>query len=181
MKEKLMTHLSSVTQRVEAAWLPRYQQLDNREQRLVLIAALLLPILIIIFGLMWPLKDRQDVLRTNLAAVEKRAVEAEQLAQYLIRHPHTGQSAGVTDHLLTTVEQLARKTGVRQYMTRIKPQASPDGSEQRLMISMKDAPYDATLRWVHALAGAHAGLKRLKIQAADVPGHIHVLVILTNR
>jgi len=46
---------------------------------------------------------------------------------------------------------------------------------------MKDAPYDATLRWVHALAGVHAGLKSLKIRAAGAPGHVHVRAMLTDR
>ncbi len=181
MREKMMTLILPVQQRIEAEWLPRYQQLDRREQRLLLGAAVLLPILIVVFGLILPMQDSQQALRADLSRVEKQAVEAEQLAHYLIKHPAHKQNAANSGHLLTTVEQLARKTGVRQYMTRLKPQNSPDGASQRLMIRMKDVPYDATLRWVDALAKAHAGLKSLKIQATDKPGYIHVRAMLTNR
>ena len=181
MREKLMTLLSPLQQRIETEWLPRYQQLDRREQRLLLGAAVLLPILMVVFGLILPMQDRQQALRHDLSTVAKQAAEAEQLSQYLIRHPAHQGSAATSDHLLITVEQLARKTGVRQYMTRLKPQNSPDGTSQRLMIRMKDAPYDATLRWVHALAGAHAGLTSLKIQATDKPGYIQLRAMLTNR
>jgi len=181
MKEKLMTLLAPVLQSLETEWLPRYQQLERREQRLLLAAALLLPVLIVVFGLLLPMQERQQALRADLARIEKQAAEAEQLAQYLIRHPAQTEHAAASGQLLTTVEQLARKTGVRQYMTRIKPQISPDGATQRLMIRMKDAPYDATLRWIDALARAHAGLKSLKTEATDKPGYVNVSAMLTNR
>jgi len=178
MKEKLMLQLTPFIQRFEQEWLPRYQQLDNREQRLVLIAAVLLPVMIVLFGLLLPLKDRHDVLRENLAAVQAQAVEAEEMARYLVEHAAERKGGGAAENMMTTVERLARQTGVRRFMTRITPQITPDGGQKRLMISMKNAPYVATLKFIHALAERNLGLNSLKLQAADSPGHIHVRAVL---
>ena len=181
MREKLFARFVPVQQRFETAWLPRYRQLDGREQRLLLVAAMVLPVVIVVFGLLLPMNDRRQSLRSDLSRVQKQAAEAEQLAQYLLKHQGRTQPASGSAQLLTTVEQLARKTGVRQYMTRIRPQNSPDGASQRLMARMKDAPYDAALRWIYALAGEHVGLQSLKIEASDKPGYIHLRAMLTNR
>jgi len=94
MKEKLMLQLEPLIQRFEQEWLPRYQQLDNREQRLVLVAAVLLPVMIVLFGLILPLKDRHDALRENLVAVQSQAVEAEKMARYLVEHAAERKGGG---------------------------------------------------------------------------------------
>jgi len=180
MKEKLMLQLSPLIQRFEQEWLPRYRQLDSREQRLVLVAAVLLPVIIILFGLLLPLKDRHDALRENLTAVQVQAVEAEKMARYLVEHAAERKGGSAAENMMTTVERLARQTGVRRFMTRITPQITPDGGQKRLMISMKNAPYDATLKFIHALAERNLGLNSLKLQAADSPGHVHVRAVLSG-
>lgn len=184
MKEKLMLQLEPLIapfiQRVEQELLPRYRQLEPREQHLVLAAAVLLPVMIMLFGVLLPLQDRQHALHQELVAVQNQATEAETIATYLLEHGVKGKNGPASENMMTTVERLARQTGVRKFMTRIKPQITPDGGEKRLMISMKDVPYDATLRFIHALAKHHIGLNRLKLQAADSPGHIHVRAVLSG-
>ena len=173
-------NVGDLRQRMETELLPRYQQLEIREQRLLLIAAVVLPLLLLVFGLLLPLQDSQKELRAQLAQVQTQAAEAEHLAQALVKQGAAGKGAGVASgNLLTVVDQLARKTQVRRFMTRIKPNRTPDGHEQ-LMVRMKDAPYDATLRFIHALADHHIGLNSLKLQAADNPGHIHVRAVITG-
>ncbi len=173
-------NFSVIRQRIEEQLLPRYQQLEAREQHIVLAAAILLPLMFMVFGLLLPLQDRQQALRVELAQVQAQATEAKALARYLKQHAAEQKKAGTAaENLLTLVERMARQTQVRSFMTRIKPNNSPDGHEQ-LMIYMKDAPYDGTLRFIHALAGHHLGLKMLKLQAADAPGHVHVRAVITG-
>jgi len=173
-------NFSVIRQRIEEKLLPRYQQLEAREQHIVLAAAILLPLMFMVFGILLPLQDRQQALRVELAQVQAQATEAEALARYLKQHAAEQKGAGtVAENLLTLVERMARQTQVRSFMTRIKPNNSPDGHEQ-LMVYMKNAPYDATLRFIHALAGRHLGLKMLKLQAADAPGHVHVRAVITG-
>jgi len=173
-------NFGAVRQRIETELLPRYQQLESREQRLVLIAAVLLPLMLIVFGWLLPLQDRQKTLRAELVQVQAQAAEAEEMARYLQLHAAEKKGAGaVSENLLSMVDRMARQTQVRSFMTRIKPSQSPGGHE-RLMVSMKDAPYDATLRFIHALATRHLGLKMLKLQMGKVPGHVHVRAIING-
>ncbi|OIO74701.1 MAG: hypothetical protein AUJ57_01815 [Zetaproteobacteria bacterium CG1_02_53_45] len=167
--------------RFEEHVLPRYQQLERREQRVVLAAVVLLPLIILVFGLMLPLKDRQEQLRAELQTVRTQVAEAERLALYLTEHAvELKASGGASQNLLGTVEQLARQTNVRSFMTRIKPQPSLNSGEQQLMLSIRDVPYDAVMRFIYALASRNLGLNRLKFQATAAPGIIHVQAVITS-
>lgn len=180
MMEVLRMPWIRLRERIAATLLPRYQQLESREQRVLLVAAIVLPLILVVFGLLLPLQDRQIALQKQLAAAQTQAAEAEQLALFLAQHASDVKSTGgVEQNLLTTVEALARQTRVRSFMVRIKPHTLPDGSEQ-LMLRMKDAPYDATLRFIHALASNKLGLVSLKLQPAKVSGHVHIRAVITG-
>jgi len=166
---------------VEERLLPRWQQLEAREQHIVLAAAVLLPLIIIVFGVLLPLADRRDALRTELATVQGQAAEAEQLAQYLTTHvARTKSAGGASDNLLGVVDQMARQTGVRKFMTRIKPQPTQVAGERHLLVSLKDVPYNAMLRFIRALADRHLGLSSLKLQATNNPGYVHAQAVITG-
>lgn len=181
MNDKLKLFIDTMRKRFEAQLLPRYQQLEEREQRVVLTAVLLLPLMIIVFGLILPLQEKQDALRSEVAALQIQAAEAERLALYLTEHAaELNASGGASESLLSTVERLARQTKVREFMTRIKPQPSLNSGEKQLMVSIKDAPYDAILRFIHALASHNIGLNSLKFQATDSPGRIHVSAVIAS-
>lgn len=168
----------SMNQLFETQLLPRYQQLEAREQKIVLAASLLLPLMFIAFGLILPLQDRQIALQKELSLAQNDSVKAESMASYLIKYAADPKSNTGTENLLTAVERLARQTNVRNFITRIKPQSSPSGGTQQLMLHFKNAPYDAVLRFVHTLAKQNLGLKRMKLQTAKAPGHIHVQAII---
>jgi len=170
----------SLNQLFEEYLLPRYQQLESREQKLALAAAILLPLIIITFGLMLPLQDRQIALQKELTVVQHKAAKADSLANYLTTHAADLKSNNSSKSLLTTVDQLARQTNVRSFMTRIKPQASLNDGPQSLMLSIKSVPYDAMLRFVHALAKRDLSLKHMKFQATKTPGHVHVNAIISG-
>ena len=180
MNDQIKRLADTAQLRFEEHVLARYQQLEGREQRLVLAAAVLLPLMILVFGLMLPLKDRQEQLRAEVQAVQTQVAEAERLALFLTEHAvELKATGGASQNLLGTVEQLARQTNVRSFMTRIKPQPSLNSGEQQLMLSIKDVPYDAVMRFMHALASRNLGLNSLKFQATAAPGKIHVQAVIT--
>ncbi|MBL4775250.1 MAG: type II secretion system protein M [Mariprofundus sp.] len=164
----------------ETHLLPRYQQLESREQKIVLAAALLLPLIIILFGLILPLQDSQQALQKELSLMQNKAIEADKLASYLTQHAAKLNANSNTENLLTIVERLARQSKVRRFITRIKPQSSPGPSQQRLLLRIKDAPYETVLKFIHALAKRNLGLKSMKIQAAKTPGFVHASAIITG-
>ncbi len=161
----------------ESVVLPRYQQLEMREQRLVLGAAILLPLMLLIFAVMLPIQDKQRALRSDLLALQHQAVEAQQLASSIRRQGVSGKPAK-TVNVLAAVERLARQFKLRQSMTRIRPQPVAEGRKQRLMLQMKNAPYEQVVRFTQALAAEHLGLSSIKIQQGKSAGLVHVQAVI---
>jgi len=182
MKERLKLLLDPAQLWFEEQLLPHYQKLEIREQRLVLAAGVLLPLMLIMFGLMLPLNDRQESLRSELSLIQAQATEAERLALFLTEHSaeSKGNNGAASGNLLSRVERLARQTKVRGFMTRIKPQPSLQGDKQSLMVKIKNVPYDKVLGFIHALASQNVGLSSLKIQAATSAGLVHVNAVITS-
>ncbi|MFQ5519240.1 MAG: type II secretion system protein GspM [Mariprofundus sp.] len=173
--------LGSARTMFEEKVLPQYVQLEERDQRIVLAAVVLIPLLLLIFGIMLPLHDRQLALKGELKTMQSAAVEAERLADYLTKHAAGIKAGGgKSTTLLSTVDQLARQAKVRSHMTRIKPQMQGKQGQQRLLVQMKDAPYSATLRFIHALAAKGLGSNSLKLQASKTAGHVHVRLMISG-
>jgi len=173
------TWKSSLNQLFEEKLLPYYQQLESREQKIVVLAAIVLPLIIFVFGVILPLQDRQITLQKEFSIAQAKAVKADNLASYLIEHASELKFNNSSKSLLTIVDQLARQTHVRNFMTRIKPQISPTGESQRLMLTIKAVPYETMLRFVYALAQRNLSLKELKFQVSS-PGHINVHAIINR-
>ena len=161
--------------------LPRYQQLEMREQRVLLAAAVILPMVLLIFGLLLPMQDEQKALQAELAVLQQQAETAERLAIQLAESAITGKQAGQQAPLLATVERLARHSKARKYMTRIRPQPTVSGKGQRLMLHLKNVPFDANVRFVDALAREHLGLNSMKIQAGTSAGLVHVQAMISRQ
>lgn len=161
-------------------WLLRYRGLQLRERRLILTAAVLLPLMILVFGIALPLQDRQKALQAELSSLQQQAAEAEQLAERLMAVDTKQQNGGKPVNLMTAVEGLARQGKVREYMTRIRPQASTDSQSQSLMLQLKNVPYKAAISFVDAIAREHLGLSSIKIQAGKSTGLVHLQAVISN-
>ena len=160
--------------------LPRYQQLEMREQRVLLAAAVILPMAILIFGILLPMQDKQAALQAELAGLQQQAETAEALAIQLAESETTEKKTGEQAPLLATVERLARLSKAREYMTRIRPQPSVSGTGQRLMLQLKNVPFEANVRFVDALAREHLDLNSMKIQAGTSAGLVHVQAMISR-
>jgi len=164
---------------IQSELLPRYQQLERREQLLLLVTAVLLPLMLLIFLVILPMQDRQTELRQSVAALKLQAVEAEQLAQRLLASG--GGAKGVAPvNVLASVEQIARQNRVRRYMTRIRPQNSPGSKGQRLMIQLKNVPYQDLVRFVDALARAKLHINSMKVRRGASTGLTHVEAVISS-
>ncbi len=164
---------------LEAEVLPRYRQLAIREQRLVLTASLMLPLMFVIFALILPIQDKQHALRGELASLQKRAAEAQKLAALLVRQG--GPKAAKPVNILAAVERLASKFKLRKTMTRIRPQPVSAGQGQSLILQMKNAPYDQVIRFIYTLVEEHLDLNSMKIQQGKSAGLVHVQMVIAGR
>jgi len=176
--DRFTNPILKLKQALEEQLLPHYQQLERREQKIVIFAALALPLMLIVFGILLPLHDKQQILQAELSLMQKQAAEAQQLASYINKHGTSLKSSDNTESLLTIVERLARQSKIRRFITRIKPQHSPNATHQQLMLRIKNAPYTTSLRFIHSLAEQGLSVKTLKLQATKTPGIVNLYAMI---
>ncbi len=162
------------------AWLPRWQACSPRERMLLMAAAVLLPLAVLVFGVWLPLHDANRALRAQAADIERQAAEAERLAARIVaagvRQGGGHGAGGAQGSLLATVERLARESGVRGAMSRIRPQPAARG--ERLLVEFRDVPFDALVRFVDGLARAGADLAGMRVQRAAASGRVHARAVI---
>ncbi|MDQ6986929.1 MAG: type II secretion system protein GspM [Mariprofundaceae bacterium] len=147
--------------RVQGEVRERYSALQAREQRIVLIAAVLLPLMVIVFGFWLPLRDRVQVLEASVPGFETQLSEAQQLA---VRAGKNAGKAVARGDLLSTVEQQARAAKVRRFITRIKPM--PGTNHQRVLVQLRKARYADVVQFLAKMAGQGVSSSRVKISNA---------------
>ncbi len=181
MNLSLQTQWTELQQKIFQLWNsklePRYQALDEREQRMVRIAAITLPLIIFVFGILLPVADRNAQLRLEVKVFSMQAQEANQLADMLARTPQLSADAG-KGSALTRVDKIARQTDVRSFMTKLRPQQVMGGTP-RLQTQIKDAPYSKVVDFLSALEKSNLSISQLKIQAASV-GHVHLQAVISG-
>ncbi len=175
MNISLQNHIDNLGLKLETLWAekiaPHYDALGESEQRTVKIAAVILPLMIFVFGIVLPIIDANKALHDDVAALSKQVAEANQLADILASQPKQQGSAN-TNNILSDVDKLARQTGVRSYMTRLRPQQIM-GAGQRLQTQIKNVPYQKLTRFLTILEENDFNFTNLKIQAAGV-GIVHM-------
>lgn len=143
---------------------PRYDALAESEQRIIKIAAILLPLIIFTFGIVLPIADKNSALKQDVSSLSAQVLEANQLADQLEKQPK--QQAGKNTNLLSQVDSLARQSGVRTFMTRLRPQPVISGKQQ-LQTQIKNAPYKKIVAFISKLEKSGLNITRIKIQAAS--------------
>jgi len=163
---KIAQFRQTIRDRWQEDILPRYQRLSPREQRLLIFTTITLPFLLFVFGVWLPVSDNIHALERAMPALQGQLREAQTLANRLQQGGH--KSAGKRN-ALAVVEQAAKASGVRQYITRIKPQPGLGGG-QRLLIRIHQAPYPNLVKFMGLLAKDGVALGRAKLLAGDTPG-----------
>ncbi len=171
--------MNRVSEVLHAFWLdrvlPRYQALQPREQRLVAVAAVLLPLIVLSFGVLMPVRDERVAAEARLADLQEQLVQAWGLAELLVRaadHP-------APDNVLAAVEKLARDHGVREFMTRLKPQSDLSG-RQKLLLQIRNAPFSRVLPFLKGVDERGLAVVRAKLQAAKEPARVDLQLVLAQ-
>jgi type II secretory pathway component PulM len=175
MNISLQNHIDNLRLKLETMWAekvaPHYDALGESEQRTVKIAAVILPLVIFIFGIVLPILDANKSLHGDVATLSKQVAEANLLADTLASQPKQ-QGSTNTNNILSDIDKLARQTGVRSYMTRLRPQQIM-GAGQRLQTQIKNVPYQKLTHFLSILEKNGYNFTKLKIQAAGV-GIVHM-------
>lgn len=154
----------------EKSLAPRYNALDEREQRIVRLAAILIPLTVLLFGIILPVADKKTALQQEVIVLSQQVQEANTLADALVLQPR--QHNSTNNNILSQVDNIARQTAVRTFMTRLRPQQIL-GNSQQVQTQIKNAPYKGIVAFIAALEKAGFSLSQLKIQAAEA-GYVHM-------
>lgn len=154
---------------LEAELLPRFQALAPREQKMVLTAAIVVPLMILIFGLLLPLHDARKLQEDHVSLLAGQVDEAKQLAAMIT----AGVGKRFSGSLLSTVDRSAAERGVKKFMTHIRPQPEVDGSQQ-ITLQLKDAPYQSVISFLLNLEQQGMAVEAVQIRAAKVSGTVHL-------
>ncbi len=167
-----MSEMTVIQERLGKFWRevcqPWYAERSAQEQRLLWLAAVVLPLGMVIFGVLLPMHDRIEALKNTLPVLSQQAAEAEQLAAALKQ----GKTSALQGSLLSNIERMSNQAAVRTFMTHIRPESAASGQEQ-LMVQFKDVPYDKFIAFLYQLTEKGLNIVSARIQAASA-GKVHV-------
>lgn len=171
----LSERFSTLQGTIESRLVPWYQKLPERERYLLLTAAVVLPVILFVFGLWLPMKDDIQKNRELIPGLEQQYLEVQVLANKLKK----GGRRKNNQDLLTTIEQSAQTSHVRSFIVRLKPQPERE-EKKRLQIRLQAVPYQSLIYFLYKLAQAGVGLERAKMLATAKPGRVDVDLLATR-
>ena len=148
-----------------------FAALSRREQRIVQISAVVVPVLLV-FGVLLPL-DR-SVAQLHERLLKKRADLAwmQGVAPELAASPQPPSAAG--ESLLVIVDRSARESGLATALAGSEP-AGPGA----LSLRLQKAPFDTLIAWLARLAQQNGiRVDSATIDSAGAPGLVNAAVVL---
>ncbi len=155
------------------AW---YAGLPQRDQRTVMIGAIVVAILLLFGGLLWPLNSavskalaRSEARRVDLAWM--RANESEIRTGSMLLPRDTGEAPVVL------VDRVGRENGLASAFRGTQPSAGGHG----VRVQLEAAPFDTMITWLGALE-QHYGLtiETVTVERGAKPGIVNASVTLTQ-
>ncbi len=174
MKARIEAMSGQLRQLYDLQLLPRYQRLQPREQRLLLGAGIAVPVVVLVFGLLLPIRDEVARLQQEQITLAAQAEEAGRFADRLQNQPH---ARNAIPDLLSGIEQAARSGGIRQQVTRIRPRTTLDGGKQ-VRVHIKEALYAKVVPFLGQLGRGGVKIVQVRIDAAEAPGRVNVELTL---
>lgn len=166
MNEKISRKYNGLVESI----LAYYQGCAPREQKLLLITSVVLPFVIVVFGLMLPIYDRIAELEHEVSIAQQQFSEAESIAEKLQRNPSTAAPRG---DILVIVEKSLRELKIRKFITRMKPIASLSGKKS-LTVQMKGIPYSSVIRLLNRMDSVGINLVQLKFHSTAKSGVVNI-------
>ncbi len=148
-----------------------FAALSGREQRIVQLGAVLVPVLFV-FGVLLPL-DR-SVAQAHARLLKKRNDLAwmQGVAPELAASPQPPSAAG--ESLLVIVDRSARESGLAGSLAGSEP-AGPGA----LSLRLQKAPFDALIAWLARLAQQNGiRVDSATVDSAGAPGLVNAAVVL---
>lgn len=152
--------MKQLQQQIVTWWLG----LQQREQRLVGAAALVL-LIGAFYWLLWqPLHQSREQQQQRLVAAERQLQQLQRLAPQLSASAKVSRSDGSVAQIISNS---ARSNAIK--VSRMQPQ------NNQLTLVLEDVSFDALLTWLHALQYQHGvKLVNLDLATADAPGLVRV-------
>jgi general secretion pathway protein M len=153
------------------------KQLNERERLLLLIAVPLLVILLL-YALIWrPLSTQVDTLEQRVErqqdVLQYMHTAAQQVAQ-LRRQQSSTNRRGANQSLLALVDRTVKQAKMARALKRVEP----DGSD-KVNVRLERAGFDDMVGWLESLQQRYAiAVEDISIDAQDAPGTVNVRLTL---
>lgn len=152
-----------------------YRARPEREQRILMLGAIVIPLLLVIFGIV--------NLQSRVASVEARLTQRQQdlawlqaaVPQLVAENQRGGRSGGQNESLLVTADRVARETGILLM-------ASEPAGNGTLRVRAERAPFDALVLCLGQLAQRYGvRIDSASIDATDADGLVNATLVLRER
>lgn len=156
----------------------KWQQLSEREQRLVLITAGVVLLSLLYFGLWQPLQQGIEAEQLRLQARQQTLQQLQQDAarvQQLRRHQaQSNRSATRKGSLLVVIERSAQQKKLQAALQKVQPEGK-DG----VRVWLDNAVFDDLVEWLDLLSRQHGlQISDISIERGTEPGRVNCRVLL---
>jgi general secretion pathway protein M len=149
----------------------RLAQISERERRILAVAALLVPVLLVV-GVLLPLDHNVAQTHARLAKKRTDLEWMQSVADELRAAPQPPSAAG--ESLLVIVDRSARESGLAGSLAGSEP-AGP----QALSLRLQKAPFDKLIIWLGRLSQQNGiRVDSATLDNAGVPGLVNAAVVL---
>lgn len=157
-----------------AAIKSRWYGLETREQRMLLIGAIILGLMLVYVLIIGPVYSGRDAAEQRLLSTREAFSVAQQQAFDLktaLSNPKTQE----TGSLLTLVENSAQIEGLRSALKRLQP----SGNDQ-IQVSLEGVSYQQTMKWLSNLHRRGVRVESVDIQVDRRSDSLRVQLLLTR-
>lgn len=153
-----------------------WQQLQLREQRLIIIAAILLLIMALYSTIIAPLTEAYEATQIKVRQQRVLLMDIQQAAKELkpLRAGNR-RKGGENQSLLSRVDTSARRSKLQESMKRIEP----DG-KTRVRIWMEKVPFDQVMSWLQSLSQQGIRVETLESERLDAEGRVNIRLVLES-
>ena len=149
--------------------------LNPREQRLIVLAGILVTVAVMYIYVLEPRYQRLDMLRSQVPALNQ---DLQWMQQQLSANRElmggTGQPVADRPPLLTVIEQTASQAGLRQQISRMAP-----AEEGRVRVWFDGVPFDPWLRWLDSVRRQNISVHAANI-VRDEQGKVDVRLTVSG-
>lgn len=143
-----------------------FLQLSEREQRLVIISAVLVLVAIFYWGIWSPLNTSLEQNKTAVENQTKLLAWVQKNANKAVQLRSSGTKASFSGSLPQAVNQSANRMKIA--ISRMQPQG------EELQVWIDQAAFNDVLEWLQSLEKIGVSILDIDIAESDLPGHVKI-------